>query len=108
MLDDEKRKAASALDLPPLLEQCLQLREGLEILRPAGRTLDADQPLEVEAAALHPKELERDRVRRQGIVAASAGQLTEQVEVAKIGRQGEVELAVDSGLVPPEGQTPRC
>src|SRR3989454_5900052 len=69
--------------------------------------LDVDQPLETQTEALDLEDLDRDRVGPEGVVCAASGDLSEEIEVADVAREGEVEPALHGRTVPAERQPGR-
>ncbi len=91
----------------PFLENGLELRDGFQILRPAGGAFDPDEPFETEAAALDAKDLDRHAVGQEIFVRAAARDLAEEIEVADVRCQREVEPALDGRGIPAEGEPGR-
>ena len=83
---------------------CLEFGQDLEITWTTRGSFDPNQPLQIEAQNLHPEQLECDGMWLQIFVGASARDLAEQIEVAEIGSQGEIETTVDGLGVPAKRQ----
>lgn len=57
-----------------------------------------NEPLQTQAETFDAVELQPDRVREQVFVETSAGNFRQQVECAEVGREREVDTALD-GLI---------
>lgn len=82
---------ASALPAPPLLEEGQELREGLEVPRASGRALQLDELLERHDAEADAERPDLLRVGEELLVGPAPGDLPEEVDVAELRGQGEVE-----------------
>lgn len=89
-----------------LLEQRLELGEGLEVARPAGGTLDADQVRQIENPAGAAEQVDLDRERQQLLIAAAAADVAQQVDGAQGRDEREVETRGE-GFGAPDERKPR-
>src|SRR6202008_2526708 len=88
----------------PSVADRLQLGNGLEVLGTARGTFHLDQAVEAEEPAVDA-ECTNDEARVQPRpIRATADDLAENVEIPDVGRQGEVEAALDGRGIPSEGE----
>src|ERR1035438_10688820 len=80
--------------LEPITEQ-LELRDGFEVLGTTGRAFQAQESVQRDVAAPDTEGLDLDRLRQKLSVVTATQDFTEQIEVADVRRQGEVEPVHD-------------
>ncbi len=73
------------------LSQHFELGNGLEVTGAPRRSFRANEPFEIEARRAVTKQGDGDGVREEIGVPAPTGDLAEQIEVPRTGREGEVE-----------------
>ena len=79
----------------------------LEVSRPSGGALHANQRLEPEAPAAHAEQVERFRVRQEIVVAAAARDFAQEIQFAEVGGEREIQTGVQRGNIQSERQSRR-
>src|SRR5207247_1004090 len=84
-----------------------ELGDRLEVAHSAGRLLDADERVEIEAEQSEPERLELDRMGSKIVVTPAPRDLAQQIEISEIRLEGEIESPANRLFVPQERQSGR-
>jgi hypothetical protein len=95
------------ISLGTFLLKGFELCHCLEIARSADGSLGANQPFQIQTADLHAEEFEHIGVRQEILIASSARNFPQQIEISEVGSQSEVEALVNRLIIPTEGQSKR-
>src|SRR6266581_246632 len=90
-----------------LLPDDPELGDRLQVAHPAGRLLDADERVEIEAEQSESERLELDRMGPKVVVTPSSRDLPQQVEISEIRLEDEIESPANRLCVPREWQSGR-
>src|SRR3569623_703904 len=88
-------------------QQGFQLRDRLEVLRPACGSFGANERLQPKDQDLPPEDWQLDGMGNNLLVGPTAGHLSEQIDVPDGGRQGEVQASADGSRIESKGKTGR-
>src|SRR4029453_11361128 len=83
----------------------LELRDGLEIAWAPGRALRANELLEAQTETAPAEHFDGHRVLNQVVVGSAANNLTEEIQIARIGGQREVQSCANRRHIKPKRET---